>query len=49
MREKGIFSFEYLDSASRLEEISLSPREAFYSNLTEMECSQEDYDQALKV
>jgi len=49
MRKKGIFPYEYLDSASRLEKISLPPREAFYSNLTERECSQEDYDQALKV
>jgi len=49
MRKKGIFPYEYLDSASRLEETSLPPREAFYSNLTERECSQEDYDQGLKV
>jgi len=49
MRKKGIFPYEYLDSDSRLEEISLPPREAFYSNLTERECSQDDYDHALKV
>jgi len=49
MRKKGIFPYEYLDSASRIEETSLPPREAFYSNLTERECSQEDYDHALKV
>jgi len=29
--------------------LTLSPKEAFYSNLTEKECSQEYYDQALKV
>jgi len=49
MRKKGIFPCEYLDSASRLEDTALPPREAFYSNLTETECSQEDYDHALKV
>jgi len=49
MRKKGIFPYEYLDSDSRLEEISFPPREAFYSNLTERECSQDDYDHALKV
>jgi len=49
MRKTGIFPYENLDSASRLEETSLPPREAFYSNLTERECSQDDYDHALKV
>jgi len=49
MRKMGIFPYEYLVSVSRLEETSLPPREAFYSNLTERECSQEDYDHALKV
>jgi len=49
MHKKGIFPYEYLDSASRLEETSLPPREAFCSNLTERECSQEDYDHAHKV
>jgi len=49
MRKKDTFPYEYLDSASRLEETSLPPMEAFYSNLTERECSQEDYDNALKV
>jgi len=49
MRKKGIFPYVYLDSASRLEDTSLPPREAFYSNLTERECSLEDYDHALKV
>jgi len=39
MRKKGIFPYEYLDSVSRLEETSLPPRESFYSNLTERECS----------
>jgi len=48
-RKKGIFPYEYLDSASRLEETFLPPREAFYSNLTERECSQIDYDHSLKV
>jgi len=49
MRKKCLFPYEYLDSASRLEKTSLPQREAFYSNLTERECTQEDYDQALKV
>jgi len=49
MGKKRIFPYEYLDSACRLEETSLPPREAFYSNLTERECSQEDYDHDLKV
>jgi len=44
MGKKGIFPYEYLDSASRLQETSLLPRKAFFSNLTERECSQEDYD-----
>jgi len=49
MCKKGIFPYVNLGSASRLEETSLPPKEAFYSNLTEGEWSQEDYDQALKV
>jgi len=48
-RKKGIFGYEYFDSASRLEETSLPPKKAFYSYLLERECSQEDYDHALKV
>jgi len=35
MRKKGIFPQECLDSASRLENTSLPPKEVFYSNLTE--------------
>jgi len=49
IRKKGLFPYEYLDSASRLEETSIAPRETFYSNLTEMECTLEEYDHALKV
>jgi len=49
MRKKDIFPYEYWDSASGLEETSLPPREAFYSNLTGRECSQEDYDHALPL
>jgi len=48
MRKTGIFPYENLDSASRLEETSLPPREAFYSNLTERECSQDDYDHTIE-
>ena len=49
MRKKGVFPYEYLDSENRLQETSLPPREAFYSNLTETSCSEEDYRHALKV
>jgi len=49
MHKKFIIPYEYLDSASRLEETSLPPWEVFYNNLTERVCSLEDYDYARKV
>jgi len=49
MRKNGIFPFKNLDSAGKLKETSLPPSKAFNSNLMGRECSQEDYDHALKV
>jgi len=49
MVRKGVFPYEYMDSLDRLSETELPPREAFYSKLTDQECSEEDYEHARKV
>lgn len=49
LRRKGVFPYEYLDSAQKLEETCLPPRSEFYSNLTESECSEVDYNHACSV
>ncbi|XP_062141781.1 uncharacterized protein LOC133849675 [Drosophila sulfurigaster albostrigata] len=49
LRRKGVFPYEYLDSVEKLDETSLPPRSKFYSNLTESECSEEDYAHAIQV
>ncbi|KAK5637821.1 hypothetical protein RI129_000195 [Pyrocoelia pectoralis] len=46
---KGIFPYEYIDSWERLNEMSLPPRDAFFSHLRNDGVSAEDYDHALNV
>ena len=40
---KGIYAYDYYNSASRLDEVLLPPIEAFYNSLTESECTTSDY------
>ena len=47
--QKGIYPYEYIDSWERFEETSLPAREAFYSNLTEENITEEEYEHAKKV
>ncbi|XP_061388725.1 uncharacterized protein LOC133323843 [Musca vetustissima] len=49
MTRKGIFPYEYLTSFGKLTEQQLPPRTAFYNNLTDSECSEEDYKIAQEV
>lgn len=46
---KGVFPYDYIDSAARFLETQLPAREAFYSKLTESEVAEEDYNHARKV
>ena len=41
---KGMFCYEYFDSPDKLEETSLPPHEAFYSELKDSNITPEDYD-----
>ncbi|XP_011643986.1 uncharacterized protein LOC105431471 [Pogonomyrmex barbatus] len=46
---KGIFPYEYIDSADKLLETELSPIEAFHSSLTGETVSVSDYEHARRV
>ena len=45
---KGVFPFSYVDSPEKLED-SLPPREMFFNDLTDTECSVEDYEHVQKI
>ena len=46
---KGVYPYEYMDSWEKFDENTLSPKEAFYSNLNLEDISDEDYAHAQKV
>jgi len=43
---KGVFPYSYFDSPDRLKETRLPPRESFFDELTQTECSVERYKMA---
>src|SRR6266853_3124012 len=47
--QKGIYSYEYIDSFERLYETKLPPIERFYSSLTNKGVSQKDYNRAIET
>ena len=49
VKRKGVNPYEYMDSLQRFNETKLSPKESFYSRLTEEDISGEDYTHAQKV
>ncbi|KYN22020.1 hypothetical protein ALC57_05591 [Trachymyrmex cornetzi] len=49
LTRKGVFPYEYIDSVDNLNETSLSPRELFYSSLTDETASDDDYQHATNV
>ncbi|KAF4525823.1 hypothetical protein B566_EDAN013272, partial [Ephemera danica] len=48
LRRKGVFWYNYINEAGRLNETELPPRTSFKSLLYEEECSQSDYEHARK-
>ncbi|XP_014478544.1 PREDICTED: uncharacterized protein LOC106746452 [Dinoponera quadriceps] len=49
LTRKGVFSYEYIDSAARLTETELPSRDAFYSSLSDEIVSEADYEHAETV
>ncbi|KAF4517455.1 hypothetical protein B566_EDAN004493 [Ephemera danica] len=49
LRRKGVFCYDYVTSLAKLEEISLPPIEQVHNKLYEQECSESDYQHAMKV
>ncbi|XP_024867175.1 uncharacterized protein LOC112451646 [Temnothorax curvispinosus] len=49
LTRKGVFPYEYVDSADKLRETELPPHEAFYNSLTDETASESDYEHATKV
>ncbi|XP_025162454.1 uncharacterized protein LOC112590375 [Harpegnathos saltator] len=49
LTRKGVFSYEYLDCADKLQDRCLPPRESFYSSLTGDTVSESDYAHAANV
>jgi hypothetical protein len=46
---KGVYPYDYMNDASRLDEDRLPAREHFFSTLTNRECSEKDYAHAQRV
>ena len=46
---KGVFPYSYLDSCERLTERQLPAREQFFDDLSQSECSVEDYERACEA
>ena len=46
---KGVYPYDYVDSVRKLDETSLPPKEAFYSNLTDEGITDEDYQHTQTV
>ncbi|XP_024873084.1 uncharacterized protein LOC112455417 [Temnothorax curvispinosus] len=49
LTRKGVFPYEYVDSADKLRETELPPRKVFYSSLTDETASESDYEHAMRV
>lgn len=49
LTRKGVFPYEYVDCWEKLEEISLPPKENFYSQLSDSHISDGDYEHAQVV
>ena len=49
LHRKGVFPYAYFSSFNTLNDSQLPPREAFTNDLTREECSEEDYQHALRA
>ena len=47
--KKGVYPYEDMDNWEKFDEITLPPKEVFYSNLSLENISDEDYEHAQKV
>ena len=46
---KGVYPYDYVDCMKKLDDTCISPKEAFYSNLTGEDITDEDYQHAQKM
>ena len=49
LAEKGAYPYDYFTSIDKFREKQLPPKEAFYSNLTESNIEDDEYERALKI
>ena len=49
LERKGAFCYDYVDSFSRLDELALPSRQAFFNKLGGVKCSEADYAHAQSV
>ena len=49
MRQKAVYTYEYVDSWKKFEETSLQQKDAFYSRLNMKGISDQDYEHAQQV
>ena len=49
MRQKGVYSYEYMNGWDKFGETKLPPKEAFYSKLKMRGISDGDYEHAIEV
>lgn len=49
LMRKAVYSYDYTNSWSKLDEMSLPTKEHFYGTLEEMDITDEDYKNASKV
>jgi len=49
LTRKGVFPYEYIDCAEKLQDTRLSPRELFFSSLTGDTVSESDYAHAVNI
>lgn len=46
---KGVYPYDFMDSANKLKETKLPPREAFYNKLNDEHITDEEYDHAQRI
>ena len=47
--DKGVYPYDYFNSFDRFREKQLPPKDKFYSNLTESNIEDDEYERALKI
>ena len=49
LTDKGVYPYDYFTSFDKFRERQLPPKEKFYSNLTESNIEDDEYERALKI